>query len=167
MRSSQTWPDPMVLVLLGCSLTRRNVSQSVCPLGARVCAAQCRLLLFKSTSPHRQKKKFQTKPANFQNPQKWSKTVLMESSGLPMGPEGHTGVCLEATGPAQWLVVYNLQRNWFPSGKVVISGKTPLSHAFRTARCSSGTSRLTGQPDSSAGGMMGEGSGSAARPVLC
>lgn len=114
------------------------------------------------------KKKIPDKTSyNFQNPQKWPKTILMESSGLPIGPEGRAGVCLEATGPAQWLVVYNLQRNWFPSGKVVVSGKTPISHAFRTARCSSGTSQLTGQPDSSAGGIMGEGSGSAARSVLC
>lgn len=40
--SSSAWSDPVVLVLLKCGLIGRNISQSVCPLGA-----QCRLSLFK------------------------------------------------------------------------------------------------------------------------
>ena len=165
MRSRQTWPDSVVLVLLECGLTGRNISQSVYPLGAHVCTARCRLY---SLNLHLlvAKKKPQTKPTNPQNPQKWSKIILMESSGLPVSPEGCVGVCLEAAGPAQWLVVYNLQRNRFPSGKVVGCGKKPISRAFPTVWHSSGTSRLAGQPDSSAGGITGEGSGSAACPVL-
>lgn len=78
--------------------------------------------------------------------------------------EGRAGVGLEAAGPAQLLVVYNLQRNWLPSGKAVVSGETLISCAFPTAQHSSGTSRLAGQPDSSAGGPWVRARG--LRPVL-
>lgn len=166
MRRSQTRPDAAVLVLLECGLARRNVLQRVYPLGACVCAAQRRLSLFKSTSPRSQKKSRQNQLTP-QNPQNWSETILTESSGLPMSTEGRAGVCLEAAGPAQQLAVHNLQRKQFPSEKAVVSGKTPVSRAFPTARCSSSTSRHAGQPDGNAAGMTGEGLGSAACPVLC
>lgn len=155
---------PVVLVLLECGLTGRKVLQSIYPLGACVCAARHRLSLFKSTSCSQ--KKSRQNQANPQNSRSGPKPSS-ESSGLPVSTEGHAGVCLEAAGPAQRLAVHNLQRNWFPSGKVVVSGKTPISRAFPTAWRSSGSSRLTGQPDSSARGITDEGSGSAACPVLC
>jgi len=49
---------------------------------------------------------------------------------------------------------------------MVVSGKIPVFSAFPAAPCGSGASQFVGKPDSSAGGLAGEGFVSAAHPVL-
>lgn len=98
---SQTRPDPTVLVLIECGLARRKVSQSICALGAHVCVPGCRLLLFRTTSPHSQKKKSrqnQLNPRTVKSSPKLSsgKAVGCEPQGLCWSVFGGSGSCSAA-----------------------------------------------------------------------